>query len=203
MRLGIDFDNTLVQYDEVFHRIAFEHDLIPRNLPANKTRIRDYIHQNSSRDAWTELQGVVYGEAIAQAKPYQAAIETLIQCRTQGVTIILISHKTQSPVLGPRRNLHRAAYQWLADQELYSANAAGNLLDEVWFEETRAAKYHRIAAQRCDYFLDDLQDFLLDPEFPKSTHPIWFAPALSSESQASLTGVTSWAELPGLLTSFA
>ena len=36
MRIGIDFDNTIVSYDELFYQIAQEKKLIPAELPVNK-----------------------------------------------------------------------------------------------------------------------------------------------------------------------
>ena len=34
--LGIDFDNTIIKYDELFHRIAYEKGLIPQDIPIQK-----------------------------------------------------------------------------------------------------------------------------------------------------------------------
>ena len=38
MVLGVDFDNTIVRYDELFHSVAVERGLIPATLPARKKR---------------------------------------------------------------------------------------------------------------------------------------------------------------------
>ena len=43
--LGIDFDNTLVNYDNLFHKVAVEKGLIKYSLPANKIAIRDYLRE--------------------------------------------------------------------------------------------------------------------------------------------------------------
>ena len=45
LRVGIDFDNTIVCYDEIFHRVALERELIPRDTPKNKESVRDYLRQ--------------------------------------------------------------------------------------------------------------------------------------------------------------
>ena len=34
--LGLDFDNTLVRYDKLFHKLALEKNLIEQEIPANK-----------------------------------------------------------------------------------------------------------------------------------------------------------------------
>ena len=41
MVIGVDFDNTLICYDQIFHRLAVEEGLISRNVPAQKKAIRD------------------------------------------------------------------------------------------------------------------------------------------------------------------
>ncbi len=199
MRLGIDFDNTLIQYDDVFYRAALEQGIIPQDLPANKTRIRDYIRTHSGNDAWTRLQGLVYGNLISQAGAYEGAAETLSQLRSLGATIHLVSHKTQWPALGPRWNLHSAAKDWLADRRFYGENSSENLIDQIWFEQARDAKFERIRLTNCRFFVDDLSEFLLDPQFPQSVQPILFDPANSTDADVRLPTIQSWRELPALL----
>ena len=41
MLIGIDFDNTIVCYDRVFHKAALEKGLIPADLPPSKGRVRE------------------------------------------------------------------------------------------------------------------------------------------------------------------
>ena len=61
MTLGIDFDNTIVGYDQLFHRVAVERRLIPANLPPRKNDVRDFLRSQGREDDWTMLQGYVYG----------------------------------------------------------------------------------------------------------------------------------------------
>ena len=62
MVLGLDFDNTIIKYDELFHKIAYEKELIPADLPKEKNAVRNYLRQNNIEDEWTMIQGEVYGE---------------------------------------------------------------------------------------------------------------------------------------------
>ena len=49
MVLGLDFDNTIIKYDELFYKIAFEKDLIPADLPKEKkTRVHNIFFSKSS-----------------------------------------------------------------------------------------------------------------------------------------------------------
>jgi hypothetical protein len=58
--IGIDFDNTIVLYEDLFHRCALEEGLIRPETPKDKKAIRDEIRQLPQGEArWTILQGVV------------------------------------------------------------------------------------------------------------------------------------------------
>ena len=47
MVIGIDFDNTIVSYDDLFHRLATERGLIPAAFPSRKTSMRDFLRQEA------------------------------------------------------------------------------------------------------------------------------------------------------------
>ena len=50
MILGIDFDNTIIKYDELFHKIACEKDLISSELPKQKNAVRDFLRTAGVED---------------------------------------------------------------------------------------------------------------------------------------------------------
>jgi hypothetical protein len=70
MILGVDFDNTIVRYDELFHRIAVERGFIPKSLPARKKEVRDFLRRQGHEQTWTELQG--HRRSIASALYHQS-----------------------------------------------------------------------------------------------------------------------------------
>ena len=43
MIVGVDFDNTIVAYDALFHRVASERGLIPATVAATKIAVRDAL----------------------------------------------------------------------------------------------------------------------------------------------------------------
>ena len=59
MRLGFDFDNTLISYDLLFHRVALDKGLIHKDLLKQKNAVRDYLRDMGAEDEWTRLQGEV------------------------------------------------------------------------------------------------------------------------------------------------
>ncbi len=45
MHIGVDFDNTMVCYDAIFHRVCLEKGLIPSEIPINKSEVRNYLRR--------------------------------------------------------------------------------------------------------------------------------------------------------------
>lgn len=184
--LGIDFDNTIVCYDDLFHALAFERHLIPADLPRTKQSVRDYLRQVGQEPAWTELQGFAYGPDMHRATAFPGVLDFFARCRSKGLEVSIISHKTQFPIIGPRHDLHKAATNWLIANGLFDA-------EHVYFELTKTAKLERIAQTRCTDFIDDLPEFLAEPAFPAGVRKILFDPNGVSD------GVRSWAELKEML----
>ncbi len=118
VHIGLDFDNTVVTYDELFHRCALERGLIDPAVRRHKKDIRDSIrrHVDDGERKWTELQGVVYGLRMDEAEEAPGIEAFLRQCRARGVRVSIISHKTLYPAIGPRVSLRAAARRWLRHQ---------------------------------------------------------------------------------------
>ena len=64
MRIGVDFDNTIVCYDGAFQRGARDLGLVSEDLFASKNAVRDYFNNAGRRDEFTALQGYVYGARV-------------------------------------------------------------------------------------------------------------------------------------------
>lgn len=189
LRIGVDFDNTLVSYDELFHRVALEQKAIPPDLPRNKIAVRDHLRRAGREPLWTEMQGTVYGARIDEAAAYPGAIEFLRRAAAQGIELCIVSHKTRHPFLGPKHDLHLAARGWV---ERYLARIVDPAA--VFFELTKEEKLARIGACRCDYYIDDLPEILLAPGFPKEVSRILFDPE-SHHTGSGLKRMSSWAEI--------
>ena len=194
MRIGIDFDNTIVSYDALFHKVAIEKELVPSDLPKTKLAVRDYLVKNDSEPVWTELQGFVYGTKMGDAKAYPFAFEFMKFARDKGISLAIISHKTKHPFLGPKYDLHKAARGWVANKLM---DGATNLIepDDVFFEATKKEKIARIAHIGCDYFIDDLPEILSMPGFPKNLKRILFDPEGIHITNQIYTKLASWQEV--------
>lgn len=174
MHIGVDFDNTIVCYDALFHKVAREKNLIPAEVPVNKTDVRNHLRRVNNEDAWTEMQGYVYGPRITEAAPYPGVIEFFQVCRTEGIRVTIISHKTKHPFLGEKHDLHAAAKNWLEQRGFFDSARIGLPRENAFFELTKQAKLERIAACGCTHFIDDLPEFLGEAAFPKTALRILF-----------------------------
>ncbi len=195
MLVGLDFDNTIVCYDRLFHRLAREKGLIPSHIPATKGAVRDYIRSIDREDDWTEMQGVGYGPRISDAEPFPGVKEFLTGCLAEGVRVVIISHKTKHPYLGPAYDLHAAAHNFLAAHGFYRTDETGLTPASVYLELTKQAKLDRIGSLGCDVFVDDLPEFLGEPSFPARPRKILFDPASANSDRPDYVRVTSWADI--------
>jgi len=199
VRVGVDFDNTIVCYDRLFFRVAREQGLVPADLPPNKGAIRDHLRRIGREDEWTRMQGYVYGARMAEAEMFPGARDCFRQCRAAGIPIFIISHKTRRPYLGPAYDLHQAARDWLEQQGFHDSQLGGLRREDVFLELTKEAKLDRIATQQCTIFLDDLPEFLTFPQFPAATHRILFDPGGTGPAAAGLMRVGGWDEFAALI----
>ena len=198
MRLGIDFDNTIVSYHKVFHQVALESGLIPDDLPVTKLAVRDYLREMDKEDIWTEMQGYVYGARMDDAEPYAGVIDFLSWARDADMEMAIISHKTRHPFIGPKYDLHEAARKWVIDH-VNDNNGSFIKPDSVFFEITKSDKFQRITHFKCDYFVDDLPEIINADEFPEDTRGILFDPDGHHKATESCLQIRSWTELKALL----
>jgi hypothetical protein len=176
LRIGIDFDNTIITYDDVFRTAAEAGGLIAPGFSGNKQAVRDAIRRLPDGEvAWQRLQGQVYGKGIGAAAMVDGVETFLRRCRAEGCAVMLISHKTEYGHFDPDRvNLRKAALDWMTGQGLLSGDH-GFASANIYFESTRAEKLKRISALSLTHFIDDLEEVLTDPGFPSDVERILFA----------------------------
>lgn len=204
--VGIDFDNTIVIYDDVFHRHAVADFGMPRAVPADKPAIRNYFFGYKGQggyEHWVELQGIVYGTRMEEARMAEGLDRVLRECAAAGIRISIISHKTEYAAMGPRVHLHEAAWRWLDARGLLADGAFGIGRDDVFFETERSRKLERIAQRGCDVFVDDLPEVFAEPSFPAGARKILYDPADSHQAGPGITKARSWETIGGLILGFS
>lgn len=195
MIIGVDFDNTIVCYDGIFHRVALERGLIPADLPQDKTTVRNHLRQIGREPDWTEMQGYVYGPRLIDAQPYPGVLDFFKAAVRQGIEVRIISHKTKHPFLGEQHDLHAAAWGWLEANGFFDPARIGIRRDQVFLELTKESKHQRIGTAGCTHFIDDLPEFLLDPGFPAGVERIHFDPCLTAKPENGLRSAASWTQI--------
>lgn len=188
MRIGVDFDNTIVCYDNVFFQAALERGVIPPETPPTKLAVREYLRSIGCNDVWTELQGYVYGARMDDASAFEGVKDFIHFCQNSNIDFFIISHKTSLPARGPNYDLRQAARTWLVKNLLPE-----NLIREkVFFESTRKEKIDRIKKCGCSHFIDDMPEVLEDSEFPVDVDRILFDPRGCYCPENGIAPIRSW-----------
>jgi len=175
-KIGVDFDNTIINYDAVFLAAAKRLGLVAPGFGGGKEQVRDVIRElPDGEHAWQRLQGHVYGTAIMDAVMFDGVEAFLRGCRAKGYPVSIVSHKTAYGHFDETRvNLRQAALDWMTAHGFFQAAGVGLPADAVAFEATRADKLARIAALGCTHFIDDLPEVLDDPAFPPGVEKFLF-----------------------------
>jgi hypothetical protein len=183
LHIGIDFDNTIIGYDEVFCTEAKRNGLIDKAFVGPKQAVRDAIRVLPDGErAWQRLQGQVYGKGITCAVVMPGLETFLERCKTERCAVSVVSHKTEFGHLDPDRvNLRKAALDWMTANGL-AGDAHVIPAANIYFETTRAEKLRRIESLALTHFIDDLEEVLTDPGFPSCINRILLA---SSEPPAA------------------
>lgn len=197
MRIGLDFDNTIIRYDEVFQQAARERGLLDAGFSGTKQQVRDAIRVLQDGELkWQALQGYVYGAGIAGAQIFAGVPEFLRRARKEGHTIVIVSHKTEYGHFDPHRvNLRVAALGWMEAQGFFSNQGFSMLRDDVHFVYTRSEKVSRIADLSCDVFVDDLEEVFADPDFPPSVERILFSESVEAANGLPYCVCRDWAAI--------
>ena len=198
LHIGLDLDNTLIRYDDVFVGVAEEIGLLSGGHGlSTKEQVKSFLRGGAGGDrSWMRLQGLVYGRYIERAELFDGVSGFLRLARDAGARLSIVSHKTRYGHFDPDRiDLWEAAREWLARRGFFAADGFALDPDRIHFEETRDAKIRRIAAIGCDVFVDDLAEVLQHEGFPSGVHAIWFAADRPAESESDLISCRSWREI--------
>ena len=159
-KIGIDFDNTIVFYDNLFHKIALEKKLISVDFPKSKILIRNFLRKNNKDELFTMIQAEVYGKRILEASPAPNVNLVIKELINLGWNVFIISHKSLYPYKGPKYDLHKSAMLWLEKNKFFESDYVGISRDKVFFNITKEEKIKKIDTLGCDYFIDDLPEIL-------------------------------------------
>ncbi|MBF0425576.1 MAG: hypothetical protein HQL66_07130 [Magnetococcales bacterium] len=196
--IGLDFDNTLVDYDPLFAEVARERGwLAPEAAFPGRIALRTHLRAlPAGEEHWQDLQVAVYAERMAAARLAPGATTFIRRCRAEGVALCIISHKTRHAPRDPRQtDLRQTAWTWMEEQGFFTATSLGFHPEEIDFAATRAEKLARLEQRQCTHFVDDLVEVLTDPAFPRTTRGILYCPATTAPPPFHGPICRSWHEL--------
>ena len=193
MRIGVDFDNTIVCYDNVFSVAARQLGFVDASWAVTKTQLRNLLRaQNGGEAKWQRLQGHAYGKGIVNAAPFPGIIDFLDAAARCSTDVFVVSHKTQYGHQDKgRTDLREAARKWMIQTKLLGEEG-GLKSDRIFFEDDLDAKVKRIAALDLDVFIDDLPEVFLHPAFPPAVSSILFGLKAFSYCGREIRAVESW-----------
>lgn len=175
MKIGIDFDNTIICYDEVFCNISRRYGYVQQDFQGGKSEIKNKILTlDSGEEKWQALQGFVYGQGVADAKMFNGFKEFLIKAKEWPADIVIVSHKTQYGHFDPLRiNLRQAALKWIEENKLLFPNTCLRS-NKINFYDTFDEKINAINGHNFDYLIDDLIKVLRHRSLSASLKKILF-----------------------------
>jgi len=196
LRIGIDFDNTLVEYGHLFIDAVRRRGWVDVPLDGGKKALRDAIRSMpDGENHWRKVQAEVYGARMSEAVMLEGAGNFLAACRENETEICIVSHKTRYAAADPDGvDLHAASLAWMRSNGFFDDHGFAIHEDCVFFEPTRADKIARVSAINCQWFVDDLVEVLADPDFPDGVRR-YLIGRKGPETLPGIRAFQSWPEI--------
>ena len=169
LRIGLDFDNTIANYDRAFPNVA---QILGYQINAtNKRDLKaELIAGVEGETAWQKVQGLTYGRYIDQASLYPGVLEFILRAKARDCEVFIISHKTEIGHFDDMKtSLRDAATAWMVSKKIIGDGSAHVKSGHVFYASTRDEKIAKINELNLDVFIDDLAEVLTDSSFPDGT----------------------------------
>ncbi len=193
MKIGIDIDNTILDYSRSFRKHGESILGVQLPEPISKSAVQQLVVESKGENAWTELQGVVYSEDPLNASVFEGFTDFLAHSILMGAEILYVSHKTSAPVLGPKKDIRTLVINRLNAEGIISPNAQGA---QVVFCETMEEKVQTIKKHSFNYFIDDLQK-VLEPLAYSGITCLHFRCECANPSAANHISMANWKRIEG------
>ena len=120
----------------------------------------------------------------------------LLFCNNSKIPTFIVSHKTvYSHYDHTKVNLRAAAKSWMKSKGFFDPNGMKFSKDHIFFEPTRCAKINKIRDLDCTFFIDDLKEIFLEPNFPSRTKGLLFSRDRMEPNDCAYSIFQNWAEI--------
>ena len=166
MLVGIDLDNTILDYSIVLIKMA---EFLNLKVPVSgydKAVFKTSVISEFSESHWTKLQALIYGPMSLEARIFPGFPEFIELISKKGWDYSIISHR--SVLAAGDTSIKLQEYAKLAISRILKG-----VIDEdkIFFGCSFEQKIRIITDQRCDIFIDDLQSVV--DELSYSKHDIF------------------------------
>ncbi|MBL4865619.1 MAG: hypothetical protein JKY67_04505 [Pseudomonadales bacterium] len=212
MRVGIDFENTMVDYDGLFYQLALERkdvDFDPSisltNPAPTKETLRDQLINNGLTHRWLELQKIVYGSRVLEAMPYTGLIRFLALCKEHSVECVLVCH--HSPRVFKNANFNEMLLAWLSKYGVSKYLHGQSLTEKLYISSTQEDMAQLVSKLGCTHFVSNGMSLFGLEEFPAGVSRFLFDPKMrkghsdllhlsnTTLDKYPVTAVQSWGDL--------
>ena len=169
MLIGLDFDNTLACYNDVFSSEAKIQGLVNNEWEGSKQDLKLLLETLEDGQAlWQKMQGQVYGPSMQKATLFPGVARFLLRCKLEGHLVYIISHKTKYGHFDKTKTLLReASLKWMDSQGFFKETLYGISKKNIFFANTQSEKVLKIKSLNLDIFVDDLEEIFLHHDFPE------------------------------------
>lgn len=171
-KIGIDLDNTIINYLESFKYYSKNKLNIDCNNLNSKEEIKQKIKKELSNYEWTKLQNIVYSN-LSKAKIFEDFKKFLFLCYINKYHVYIISHKTERSQFNKKIFLRDISHKFI-NKKLKLFNKRLILKKNIFFCETVNEKIKKINDLNLDYFIDDLKKIIKHPKLDKKINKILF-----------------------------
>ena len=165
MRIGIDLDNTIINYENSYNHFY------KSKKKLNKQEIKKILFKKKKVDEWQSLQSKVYSKGLKYASCYDGVLNFLQFLNNQKIKFFIVSHKSIHPYKNEKINLRKYAKKWIDTNIRKKIKISKK---NIFFEDTASKKINRIKSLKLDYFIDDLENILIN--LPNKIKKIYFNP---------------------------
>ncbi len=172
LRVGLDFDNTLIDYNQVFGKI-FVAEMARRGFatppsPGGKQAVKRAAIDIAGEEFWMAIQGQAYGRGIDDARLIDGVGAFFAAANRQAAELFIVSHKTEFGHFDDSRtNLREAARNWMDRHGFFTRQSIPSRLRYYnWHEnsfQTLAEHIERVFPEgRRGFSLDSLRQHFID-----------------------------------------
>ena len=142
MRIGIDFDNTIAIYDNIFLNFLKKFNIESELFSNPKDQLKKHLFKDPNGiKKWNKIQGQVYGKDVRKAKIALGFFNFIKLANHFKYEIFIISHKTKFGHFDKSKvNLRDMAILWMDRNSFFDLDALSIKKNNIFFCSSRKEK---------------------------------------------------------------